>query len=394
MRAAGVLATLLALGDAHVPGYEAVDGCARLKHAPSLSQVAYQTVPTGATAGLEFHVRSDTSPIDTTDPEAFVDYDFTFRDKPDPSTFGIYVGCGGCALGDDTPSERLAVDYKPGTVEPFTQTVYRGFQPGEAGDDNRKFPASALSLANCPARHFVLLLRSFPNATEAIHVGFVIGRGEWFTGEELRTFPEWLLLNHGAAWNGLWWTAPLTLLAVLVAINLTKFALSANDVVLDATGLVRFAVDPREIAYEVAVAAYSWASLEVLVHFFYCLGQPDVHVEAFAVLAVLLLVVWFANLVPLTVTLVAWSGVFVADRNTGWLRADVWAPIEILCGIGWLHLLGSGFGVGPLATIAAGLIRLRETKFLGGALQSTAGGASAALAKAGDGASKPLLVPP
>lgn len=119
MRRVGVLvAALLAAAAAHVPGYDAVDGCARLKHPPSLSQVAYQTVPVGATAGLEFHVRSDTYPVDTTDSDGAVDFDFTFRDEVDPSTFALFVGCGGCALGDDVPTERIAVDYKQGVIEP------------------------------------------------------------------------------------------------------------------------------------------------------------------------------------------------------------------------------------------------------------------------------------
>lgn len=392
----GLLAFLLFVPTrGHVPGYAAVDGCARLQHPPSVSQVAYAAVPVGATAGLEFHVRSDTSPVDTTDPNAVVDFDFTFRDKVDPTTFSIHVGCGGCALGDETPAARLEVDYKHGVVEPcaprahrrpphrrpprarrFTQTTYRSFQPGEPGDANKQFDASLLSLAACPAQHFVLLLRSFPNATEPIFVGFVIGRAERFTGEELRAMPEYILRNHGAAWSGQAWTAPVTLVAVVALIALAKAAVARSTPaaeVLDATGLIRFAYDPRELAYEVAMTAYAWAAVEVAVHFVYAAAQPDVRVEAFAVVATFGIVILFANVLPLVVTIVAWSGLYVDDRKTWWLRADVWAPIELICGIGWLHLLGSGFGLGPSATIVAALIRFRETEFLGRSLRSTAG---------------------
>jgi hypothetical protein len=80
-----------------------------------------------------------------------LDFDAVFRDDIDPSTFDLYVGCGGCM-----PSDPIVVhpynfsEYQEVEIEPFTQTAYRSAFPME----NRTFDTSLL--ANCSQGHFTI----------------------------------------------------------------------------------------------------------------------------------------------------------------------------------------------------------------------------------------------
>ena len=111
-------ATPWALG--HVPGYGCKDGCCSLKHPPQVSQANYHRLLPGETVGSEFHVRSDTSPVDVKSRE-IIYWDAVFKEEYDPTTFEIRRGCGGCMHGDDEPSDTIPVSYKKGVIEPFTQ---------------------------------------------------------------------------------------------------------------------------------------------------------------------------------------------------------------------------------------------------------------------------------
>ena len=44
----------------------------------------------------------------------------------------------------------------------FTQTVYRSFQPGEPGEPLRQYDASLLTEADCPSRHWTVMIEVFP----------------------------------------------------------------------------------------------------------------------------------------------------------------------------------------------------------------------------------------
>jgi len=104
----------------HVPGYGCKDGCCSLRHPPQVSQANYHRLLPGETVGSEFHVRSDTSPVDVKNGE-IIYWDTVLKEEYDPTTYEIRRGCGGCIHGDDEPSERVPVDYKHGVIEPFTQ---------------------------------------------------------------------------------------------------------------------------------------------------------------------------------------------------------------------------------------------------------------------------------
>lgn len=380
---------------AHVPSFGCVDGCCRVPDAHTISQAFYLSAGRGTITGLEIHLLSDEAPIDTTEANGIVDWGATFRDNDlDPSTVVLRVGCGGCARGDDLSlADVQPIDLQRGSIEPFGIAAMRAWGPGEPGDPAMTFPVARLNAAACPAHHFSVTLEVLPNSTKKTVVWApVVGRGEWFTGEQLRAYPSYLQSVHGAGWTDAGWTLGLTLLIAVALVLFVKamvyslngdFTEAARVNVLDTSGIVRWAYQPRELAYDVAVYAYTWACLENALHFFIAAAQPDTDVSAFAVFATFGLVIGFANVLPLVVTIACWNSMYVEDRRAWWVDADLWAPIELLSGVGWLHLFGSGFGIGPLATIAAAVYRLfTETSYLSrAAVRSRSGETVPATAK-------------
>ena len=99
----------------HVPTYACKDNCCTFPHKPPISQVVYLK----GTGGAEIHVKDDTFDTATGD---LLDFDLTFRDRPEPGTFTVRIGCGsGCLPSEigDAPVYHVA-GYKPAVIEPFT----------------------------------------------------------------------------------------------------------------------------------------------------------------------------------------------------------------------------------------------------------------------------------
>jgi hypothetical protein len=318
--------------------------------------------------------------VDTVNGE-LIDWSAVFRDKPDPTTLQLRVGCGGCFSQDSVPADELTIDYGRGVIEPFTQSVYRPFDDGEDGTPARQFDASLLSLASCPDRHFTVVLDVLDNATGPVYWSPVVGRGESFTLEELSSFGDYLLNVHGSAWTNLSWTVWVNLLVAILLISVGQTIAyrshPASDRlrayrVLDAFWY-RFAQDPRELLYDLAMTTYVWSILEKGSHWVLAVAQDDVHIEPFAIFGTWLLVIGFADGLMLWITITAWKSLYVEDRRVWWVRADIWAPGEILTGLSFAILFGSGLGFGPWLTVLAGIVRLRETEFARGILESKAG---------------------
>jgi hypothetical protein len=104
----------------HVPTYGAcTENCCTPPHIHTTSQVVYLK----GSGGLEIHFDSETSPFNIMDGE-MIDFDAVFRDQIDPSTYSLYVGCGGCVPSED----KIVIDpvdlsgYQPAHVEPYSPT--------------------------------------------------------------------------------------------------------------------------------------------------------------------------------------------------------------------------------------------------------------------------------
>ena len=237
---------LLAHAAAHVPTYTDGGGttCAHNCCTPShvdlrLSQVLYMR----GSGGLEIPL-ADADSSHPRRAEAIGDagpagwrvyFDIVFRDKVDAaglaynfSDFEIHVGCGGCAPNDTLvpASKRTDMAWQKMTIEPFTQTRYYSiFPPDDPEDpDFRSFSSNALLPAACPQHHVTVRLtdtsgRDADNATK-VRWGAVLGRAEAFTAEELFLFPDYVLRNHGDAWNersDTLWKSLLLAIALLLA---------------------------------------------------------------------------------------------------------------------------------------------------------------------------------
>ena len=131
-------------------------------------------------------------------------------------------------------------------------------------------------------------------------------------------------------------------------------------------GLVR----EREALYGLAVLGWTWAMVDMTMHYFIALTADDLSDDpddlAFANVAFWVGVIAWGNLLPLSITLLCWWGTrFGPDRCVAyawWTRPDIWAPVEILTGVSWFFNFGAGYYVGPSATVLAGLVRLGEIR--------------------------------
>ncbi len=376
-----ILTLPLLLPRAHVPGFGCADGCCVPPLFHTTSQAFCLRGRPGTVTGYEVHLVSPTYPVDSTDAADGFEFGAIFRDADlDNSTVALRVGCQGCALGDDlTLATRLPIDLQPGTIEPFTQHVMRAFAKGDVGDPVFRFGADALTPALCPSRHFGVTLEVFPNATGDVVWSAVLGgAGESFTPMELASFGSYILMNHGEQWNGMAWTIVVSAGAAAFAIAFLKalrfafradFSIAGRVQVLDTTGVVRWAFAPRELCYEVAVFFFVTTVLEVGIHWVYAATRDNVDVDGFGVGGTWGIVVAFANLFPLFITLRAWNSMYNENRRALFVNANVWAPVEVLTGFLFLFGFGSGLFFGPLALLVAGVLRLfRETSYLGRAV--------------------------
>lgn len=361
---------LLVFPHAHVPTYGT--SCVEPPHDHTVSQVVYLK----GSGGLEVHIRSDTDPFDTINGENFT-IQTVFRDEVDPSTYSLHIGCGGCMANDPVLAPRVAIDYQPGKLEPFTQTFYRDLFP----KSQQLFNARALQ--GCD--HFTIRLIAFPNASTIVW-GAVIGLAEAFTIGEILSFPIYILRNHGSAWNNLGWTIFIAFLLAIFWLWALREAFGACGVRLpDLPRHFRISYwikrpctkdeedaddDPsgRELSYELALVAFSTAWIENLIHT--AVAQANAEVDGALLTA--LLVNTVSNGLGIVFVFVAWESsryfdetVDVVDRDNSCCAScwrcsghPAWAVAELLTGLSFFFLFGAGFFIGPSALVLAAVFRL------------------------------------
>ncbi len=128
-----------------MPEYgKCTDNCCSPHKPVDVSQVIYMK---GA-GGLEVHIDSDTDPFDTIGAEE-ITVDAVFRYKYDPSTYDLYVGCGGCMRDDPLVVSPIKKKGDASAAfEPFTQTGHFSVLPFD------KFNASLLRLEAKPCNSY------------------------------------------------------------------------------------------------------------------------------------------------------------------------------------------------------------------------------------------------
>lgn len=340
--------SVLLLVHGHVPTFGGAETCVTPPHSHKISQAFYFR----GTGGIEFHIKSDSDPFDTLAGEE-IDVNAVFRDEVDPSTYSLYIGCGGCAPGDAIVAPRVNVTvYEVSHLEPFSVSWVRSVFPGI---DWPKFNASALRLADCPERHFTIRLVDHLNRTgdRGIVYALVVGRAEKFTPGELFMFPAFALKIHGSVWNEVGFTAwlnfflaPLVLLAVVYAVDATLLA----DI-FQANVLLNY-----NLLFTLSLHGYVWSALESFTHFFLSQAKGPVGFQLFLFLA--LPVVW-GHVVPVAWLVVSWWGVRVGPVKAAWWSSNWIGLGDIVLGVVMsFYGLGGGYWIGPIALAAAGVTRL------------------------------------
>ena len=247
--------------------------------------------------------------------------------------------------------------------------------PDEYGGPTRTYNYSAVSQPACPGGHFVIHLEQLPNATRPIFWSAIVGcqkdkqgpdgkddfnNCESFTGEELILFPWYIYMNHGTRWNDLGWTwwvnlflgAPLLIVVVRATFwalcrkgrcNVLEYESSQPD------------ARARALMYELAILGWTWAALEMLVHFVYSQAQEDMAYEKSSN-------DWFAFVIllgsglPCLITVLCWYSMDHPRKR--WTNHMPWAIVELASGVLWYFDFGAGFFLGPSATVVAALIRI------------------------------------
>jgi hypothetical protein len=370
------LSLVLLYHTAHVPTYAGgVENCFTPPRVHTISQAIYVK----GSGGLEVHVVSDTDPFDTVNNEQ-IDFDAVFKEKYDPSTYSLYVGCGGCVASQDpiviAPVHVNA--YEPMDVEPFTQTSYASVFPKE----HRKFNSSLLSHANCDQKHFTVRLVDHMNRTDETPIVWsaVIGLAESFTFLELLEFPIYVIRNHGETWNNAGWTVWIVFIFIApIVIEFSRMILSRvgsstltlGSVTYWDNGIVRRRQDAalREYLYDLALVGFVATMIEEFIHLMIAQSTAPV---GWGFWVGLLAVIGFANGLPIwqLTTAAASMRYDPKEDKSEWAHSywqcsgsPWWAPVEIITGLSYLLLFGAGFYLGPAALTLAGIVRLGELRF-------------------------------
>ena len=334
---------------AHVPVYTGCrSGCCKPTHKHEISQVFYFR----GTGGLELHIESPTDPFDIMGNEV-IDVDAVFKQSYDTTTFALFIGCGGCLPNVDPIVESPVniTSYQNGVLEPFTQTSYRSVFKKE----DRKYNTS--HLVGCDHGHFTIRVIDFANRTDNSELvwGSVIGLRESFTVTELLSFPIFIVKNHGVSWNGAGWTIyamfPLSIgLWWTLRSALRTFTSASTPSPFDVSMQTR----PRAWVYELAIAAFLWSGLEIIVHLLIAQSTAEFGREFFITLFV---VVGLGSMVPLVLTVYSFMSMY---SNKSILSRPFFIPIEMALSTIYLFLFGAGFFLGPCCVFIASVLRVRE----------------------------------
>lgn len=375
----------------HVPKYDGCDhGCCHFPHGPTTSQVAYLR----GSGGIEYDLHELHG-------EEYLDFNVVFKKEYDPTTFSVYVGCGGCASVKpfhwDEPL-TLPIDlpktYQNAKFEPFTQHAYYELLPKGAA---RQFDLK--QLANCTSHHASVRLVAHDNVTEDIVWGAVVGCEGWecerFTLLETMSFPIFVIRNHGRAWNDAAWTLPFFALFVAVLMVLIlwwwwegvlvwyvpvspsfprQLAQMRPGTKWSELKAVCWVEAPRLLFYTVATWAIVVDIFETFAHFLIAARVVPTGDTGYAIFTF-----WFGiKWVLLLCVAIPWAAAREVPeskwREGGWKckcswyeglgpsspfwAQGFWSVPDILIAIVSLLWLGAGFFFFPVAALVAGLIRL------------------------------------
>lgn len=228
---------------AHVPGYggSCEFNCCHPPYPkePDVSQVTYIE----GTGGIEID-KVDLQPL--IDKGTPIEFSVVFREEYDPTTFQVFVGCGGCAsdkakqgynmdegnldgpqgwdpVNFTTNLVPVPMTYQPGKLEPFTQTAYFALLP----PGPQRF-YDTTELRECESDHWSLRIITYDNSTVPFLWGAVLGcedsiECERFYFGELFRFPIYVASNHGRAWNRVGWSLPVIAITVAVIFGLLLY---------------------------------------------------------------------------------------------------------------------------------------------------------------------------
>ena len=390
---------------AHVPQYDCKHNCCHAKYDiadvddpdDAISQAFYFTDE----GGVEF----DKADFNTNPGEGQLVYvDAVFRDEVPRDAYELYIGCGGCASGDQLYDDALKEyeGYGRGKFEPFTQHVYRSYFM----DEWRTFNTS--KLADCPSKHWTIRLVRNASATslprsDKLFWSAVVGRREWFDAVDLLQYPMYVWRNHNHGWSELysfWWILGLCIVFALLLLFSTDYYNKFDffrvgiqyQYVKDAKQAdvpIPVIVYARDTTFVVRSVCYTLAMLMLVVDFFetlvnglYSVGQVQPSGES--LVWFWLLVMLFGKVMPLLVLSWIWDSMrrHAPEGAMGWARMrcvckhwcmPVWHPVyahvnwawlEILTGISFLFLFGLGFYITPVFIIVAGLVRLGDYRYV------------------------------
>ena len=324
---------------------------------------------THSTPGAEqVHIDSTTAfPFDL---NKLIDFDAVFKERYDPSTYELYVGCGGCVTGDAyMKASRIAPDaYQSMVVEPFTATNYfSAFK-----EERRKFDPK--KLIGCAEEHFTIRLRDFHNRTDAdgnqinkpLVWGAVLGLGERFAWNEFFLFPTYILKNHGPSWNLHAWTWPFILVTVAVGYWferwLRRWLLGSYWQL--SPWHTQAGLHPRAWCCELAIVAFLSAATEGFAHSMLAWSY-DTTANPVAAVSISLC----PNALAIAIQYWIWSRTIyrrpvpLKDDAKPWTR-DIthpnWFVAQLLLGIVYFFMLGAGLYIGPAFVILDALFRGAE----------------------------------
>lgn len=340
-------ATLAPLG--HVPVYGSQGDCIVPPKVHSTSQVVYLR----GSSGIEVHCSAASCPFDYASGE-LLDIDLTFRKRYARDTFAVHIGCLGCVAGEDpiavppTPV-NYADDFD---LEPFTASAYLS----GLTEAQKVFNSSLLDPTNgCEQGHFSIRLVQFPNATEDVVWGAVLGKAEVFSNSDILSFPIFIVATHGDAWTGMPWTLPLlAFLVPLLDLLRGSFAWYWGDEDALWVPTILFQTSsPRAWCLQLAAWSFLIAATELIVH---ATVAQSVSVLNYA-LVIVAMIILICQFGPWLLTVVIWNAMIDGETCTA---SAWWAPLEICAACSFLWLFGSGLYAGPVALAISGFLHLTE----------------------------------
>jgi hypothetical protein len=352
--------TLVSAVVGHLPSYGCENRCCHPPYDHEDSQVFYGR----GNWGLELDIADF-------EPGEILDIDAVFRDAVDPSTFDLYIGCGGCLATDPILAPKVAITgYEPAVLEPFTHTRYYSIFP----ENMRTYDTSLL--ANCTSKHFTIRLidHGRPDGSELVW-GPVIGlrEDETLAPLALLQYPIFVLRNHGPYWNEQGWTyyvilfvvAPLLVVAVWASLR------TCYDLEVPRTS--------KKVAYTVVIVGFTAALLENLYHTVYA----QVGIPVGGELSTALILNFLSNGLGILLCIAAWSS---SDFNRKTMGLDEcrypdcckactrgcwkcsgnrwWIIGEFAAAAFFLFFFGAGFYIGPIGIFFAAIFRGQEDGLL------------------------------